>query len=92
LFSTTDLSATPITGGPAAGLFFGGGTTQLVAQLVGVGMVGAYVLVTSGITWLVLKYTIGIRVSEAEELEGLDRGEHGNEAYHGFVMQSTGHV
>jgi Amt family ammonium transporter len=55
-------------------------------------MVGGYVLVTSGITWLVLKYTIGIRVSEAEELEGLDRGEHGNEAYHGFVMQSSGHA
>jgi Amt family ammonium transporter len=92
LFSTTDLSQTPITGGPSAGLFFGGGTTQLVAQLVGVGMVGVYVLLTSGVTWLVLKYTIGIRVTEAEEIEGLDLGEHGNEAYHGFVMQTTGHA
>lgn len=92
LVTTTDLSQTPITGGPSAGLFFGGGTTQLVAQLVGVGMVGVYVLLTSGVTWLVLKYTIGIRVTETEEIEGLDIGEHGNEAYHGFVMQTTGHA
>jgi len=91
LFSITDLSATPITGGPKAGLFFGGGTEQLIAQLVGVGMVGGYVLVVSGLTWLVLKYTIGIRVSPEEEMEGLDAGEHGNEAYHGFVMQTEGH-
>jgi len=92
LFCTADLSATPITGGPKAGLFFGGGIEQLVAQLVGVAMVGAYVLVISSATWLMLKYTIGIRVSEAEEIGGLDLGEHGNEAYHGFVMQSSGHI
>jgi Amt family ammonium transporter len=91
LFTTSDLSGTAITGGPTAGLFFGGGTKQLVAQLVGVAMVGGWTLVTSAVTWLVLKYTIGIRVSEAEEIGGLDHGEHGNEAYHGFVMQTSGH-
>jgi len=91
LFCIADLSATPITGGPSAGLFFGGGPTQLIAQLVGIGMVGAYVVVVSGATWLILKYTIGIRVSPEEEIEGLDAGEHGNEAYHGFVMKSAGH-
>ena len=67
------------------------GTEQLIAQLVGVVMVGAYVLVVSSVTWLVLKYTVGIRVSPEEEIEGLDSGEHGNEAYHGFVMKSAGH-
>jgi Amt family ammonium transporter len=91
LFSVADLSATPVTGGPKAGLFFGGGMEQLIAQAVGVVMVGGYVLVVSAVTWLVLKYTIGIRVTEAEEVEGLDIGEHGNEAYHGFVMQTGGH-
>jgi Amt family ammonium transporter len=91
LFTTSDLSKTPVTGGPTAGLFFGGGTTQLVGQLVGIAMVGAWTLVTSAIVWLVLKYTVGIRVSEAEEVGGLDHGEHGNEAYHGFVMQTSGH-
>jgi Amt family ammonium transporter len=39
------------------------------------------VLLLSSAAWLVLKYTIGIRVSEAEELEGLDIGEHGHYAY-----------
>jgi len=91
LFTTTDLSGTPVTGGPYQGLFFGGGTKQLVAQLVGIAMVGGWTLVTSAIAWLVLKYTMGIRVSEAEEIGGLDHGEHGNEAYHGFVMQTSGH-
>jgi Amt family ammonium transporter len=87
LFTTSDLSATPITGGPKAGLFFGGGTEQLIAQLVGIGMVGAYVVVVSSVFWLILKYTVGIRVSAEEETEGLDQGEHGNVAYHGFVME-----
>lgn len=91
LFTTSDLSTTPVTGGPYAGLFFGGGTKQLVSQLVGVGMVGVWTVLTSGITWLILKYTIGIRVSEAEEVGGLDHGEHGNDAYHGFVMQTPSH-
>lgn len=89
LFTTTDLTGTPVTGGPAAGLFFGGGTKQLIAQLVGVGVVGAYVVPVSAIAWLLIKYTIGLRVSAEEEIEGLDIGEHGNEAYHGFVMAKS---
>lgn len=91
LFTTTDLSATPITGGPAAGFFFGGGTKQLIAELVGIGMVGAYCLVVSSVAWLIIKAIVGLRVSKEEETEGLDIGEHGNEAYHGFVMQSPTH-
>ncbi len=68
------------------GLFFGGGTKQLVAQLIGVAATAVYVIVVSGVCWMVLKATLGIRVSPEEEMEGLDQGEHGNEAYHGFVM------
>ena len=94
LFTTTDLSTTVLTGpfgsaaagGPYAGLFFGGGTKQLVAQLVGVLLVGAYVVPVSAVCWLVLKAVVGLRVSPQEEIEGLDIGEHGNEAYHGFVL------
>jgi Amt family ammonium transporter len=70
------------------GLFFGGGTDQLMAQLLGIGATAAYVLVVSTVCWLVLKATMGIRVTAAEEIEGLDIGEHGNEAYHGFVLAS----
>jgi Amt family ammonium transporter len=73
------------------GLFFGGGTDQLIAQLWGVGATAAYVVVASGICWAILKVTLGIRVSREEEIEGLDYGEHGNEAYHGFVMAAESH-
>ncbi|MCE9605021.1 MAG: ammonium transporter [Planctomycetia bacterium] len=73
---------------PAAGLFHGGGTTQLIAQLKGIAAVGVYTVVVSTICWLIIKYTIGLRVSAEEEIEGLDVGEHGHTAYHGFVMGS----
>ncbi|MCI0333401.1 MAG: ammonium transporter [Planctomycetes bacterium] len=68
------------------GLFFGGGSKQLVAQLIGIVATAIYVIVVAGVCWMILKATLGIRVSREEEMEGLDQGEHGNEAYHGFVM------
>jgi ammonium transporter, Amt family len=71
------------------GVFCGGGWDQMIAQVTGVVATGAYVVVASAVCWLLLKYTLGIRVSRAEEIEGLDFGEHGNEAYHGFSMIST---
>jgi Amt family ammonium transporter len=40
--------------------------------------------VTGFILFMAIKYTIGLRVTAEEEREGLDIGEHGNEAYHGF--------
>jgi Amt family ammonium transporter len=43
------------------------------------------VFVASLILWFILKATLGIRVSAAEEVEGLDMGEHGMDAYPGFV-------
>jgi Amt family ammonium transporter len=63
------------------GLFMGGGIEQLGIQVLGVGAIIAWTVVTSGILFLVIKYTVGLRVSEAEELRGLDVDEHGNEAY-----------
>jgi Amt family ammonium transporter len=72
-----------------AGLFYGGGWEQLIDQLIGVGATAAYVLVMALVAWTVLKVVVGIRVSKEEELEGLDFGEHGNEAYHGFAMAAT---
>lgn len=74
---------------PAAGLFHGGGTTQLMLQLLGVAAIGVYTVVVSAICWFAIKYTIGLRVTPEEEMEGLDIGEHGNEAYHGFVMAKS---
>ncbi|MFO0583725.1 MAG: ammonium transporter [Anaeromyxobacter sp.] len=72
------------------GLFLGGGLEQLGPQLIGVGVVGAAVFVLSYVFWLVTKaVTGGIRVSEEEEIEGLDIGEHGNLAYPDFQGSSV---
>lgn len=71
-------------GGPLPGLFNGGGLEQLGYQLTGVGAVFVWCMATGFLTFLAIKYTMGLRVSKEEEVEGLDIGEHGNEAYHGF--------
>ncbi|MFM7615627.1 MAG: ammonium transporter, partial [Synechococcales cyanobacterium] len=73
--------------GPKAGFFLGGGLEQLWIQFIGVAAVGGAVTLLSVVFWYLLKFTVGIRVSEAEELEGLDIGEHGMEAYAGFVKE-----
>ncbi|MGR3179372.1 MAG: ammonium transporter [Candidatus Anammoxibacter sp.] len=74
------------------GLFFGGGSSLLGIQFLGVGSVALYAFLLSGIFWLLVKYTIGIRVDISEELEGLDTGEHGNVAYPDFVMKRVADV
>ena len=67
------------------GLFFGGGLSLLAVELLGIAAVGAFTFAASALVWLVLKKTIGIRVSREEELAGLDIGEHGNLAYPDFA-------
>src|SRR3989338_5640377 len=71
------------------GLFYGGGTKLLIAQLTGVAAVGGFVLVVSSIAWFLIKAIMGIRVSLHEEIEGLDIGEHGNQAYSDFVTRKS---
>ncbi len=63
------------------GLFFGGGVTLLISQLVGVLAIGFWTVVLTGAMFLALKATIGLRVSKEEEEAGLDIGEHGTVAY-----------
>lgn len=75
--------------GPAAGLFFGGGLGQFIIQLLGALAVGGMTVLLSSIFWVVLKATLGIRVTEEEELLGLDIGEHGMEAYSGFLKEAS---
>ncbi|HKY62835.1 MAG TPA: ammonium transporter [bacterium] len=67
------------------GLFFGGGANLLVTQLIGIAAVGAFTLVASLVVWYLIKAIFGVRVSEEEERDGLDHGEHGNNAYPDFV-------
>lgn len=74
-------SATEAEGIVKKGLFYGGGTDQLISQLVGVVAIGSFVAVTTGLLFLVMKKTIGLRVDEIEEIEGLDRHEHGVPGY-----------
>ncbi len=73
------------------GLFYGGGTKLLFAQLIGIVSVGAFAFTASLITWLILKATMGMRVSLQEEIEGLDIGEHGNSAYPEFLNRKQGY-
>lgn len=66
-----------------AGLFYGGGTAQLVTQVIGmaaIAVIGAFVALAASLLLLVLRATVGLRVGE-EELEGLDVMEHGASGY-----------
>ena len=68
------------------GLFYGGGVHALAVQALGMVAVIAWVAVTMTIVFQVIKHTIGLRVSEAEELMGLDKPEHGlSSAYADFM-------
>ncbi|MBI1347841.1 ammonium transporter [bacterium] len=84
LFSHPDRIARSANPEHVAGLFYGGGAKQLITQAIGVAACAGYVLVVASVAWLLLKFTTGIRVTAEEEVGGLDHGEHGNEAYHGF--------
>ena len=69
------------------GLFYGGGWKQLVLQLLGFAAVAAWTAVTITITFIVIKAVFGLRVSEEEEIVGLDSCEHGlASAYSGFSI------
>lgn len=69
------------------GLFYGGGFSQLGIQFVGMFITIGWTVVTITITFLVLKHTIGLRVTEEEEIVGLDECEHGlPSAYAGFAI------
>jgi Amt family ammonium transporter len=69
------------------GLFYGG-TSQFAVQLLGVVAVFAFVFPVSLLLFKVIKVVNGLRVTELEELEGLDISEHGNEAYADFQVYS----
>ena len=69
------------------GLFYGGGFDLLGKQLIGFAAVAAWTTITITIAFLIIKATIGLRVSEEEEIVGLDSCEHGlPSAYAGFSI------
>lgn len=59
---------------------------QLGVQLLGIGSVVLFIVVSMGSLFLIIDKTIGLRVSRNEELKGLDIGEHGIESYAGFQI------
>jgi Amt family ammonium transporter len=69
---------------------FTDGEASFLTQFIGVAATGAFVMISSAIVWLVLKYTIGIRVSEEDEYRGLDISEIGMEAYPDFQTVHLG--
>ena len=83
LFSTGD-------DGVGLGLFYGGGFAQLGIQAVGLVAIDAFVLVTMFIIFKLIDKTIGLRVPEQVEIDGLDYHEHGlTSAYSGFAISDV---
>lgn len=75
------------------GLFYGGGIDLLVKQVTGIVSVCAWTTVTITLTFLVIKAIFGLRVSEEEEIVGLDSCEHGlTSAYAGFSIMDMGNT
>jgi Amt family ammonium transporter len=62
---------------------------QLLVQLRGIAAVGAFTFVGAFAIWYAIKLVLGVRVSQDEEFEGLDVGEHGMSAYPDFQMHPS---
>ncbi len=69
--------------GTIAVIFYG--EASLITQLTGIIAYGAFTLIASAIVWLTLKAVMGLRVSEEDEIAGLDMAEMGMEAYPDFT-------
>ncbi|MBQ1375828.1 MAG: ammonium transporter, partial [Clostridia bacterium] len=90
LFATPEAPAYALadaSGEMLSGVFYGGGLKLLGIQALGVLSVGAWTAVTITSVFLIIKLTLGLRVSRDEETAGLDASEHGlSSAYAGFAM------
>ena len=75
VFSTSDGA------GGVDGLLYGGGLGSLGDQTLGALVAIAYSLVVTTVIALAIKYTIGLRIAEEDEVEGIDFVAHGESAY-----------
>lgn len=69
------------------GLLYGGGIKQLLIQATGAAATFLWTCATIFVLFSIIKGTVGLRVSEEEEVEGLDVIEHGTTAYGDFVLK-----
>ena len=74
------------------GLFYGGGATLLGKQALGAFSVLAYSFIVTLIIGFAIKYTIGFRISEEAEVEGIDINEHAESAYEFDTQSSSGAI
>lgn len=93
LFGTLMVGLVATKEAPAAvsGLFYGGGTDQLVKQAIGAFAVLGYSAVATAILALIVKYTIGLRLDREDEAAGIDEAEHAETAYD-FAVAGSGSV
>ena len=70
----------------AVGIF---GSGSIVTQVIGIVAIGLFVCIVSAVVWFALKFTMGIRVDEEDEVNGLDRTELGLESYPEFGPRAT---
>ncbi|WP_284231091.1 ammonium transporter [Mycobacterium antarcticum] len=75
------LVAAPEAGAGVAGLFYGGGVDQLWRQAVGAGAVLLYSAIGTAVVAYIVKFTVGLRLDEEEEANGIDEAEHAETAY-----------
>jgi ammonium transporter, Amt family len=75
------LVAAPEAGAAVAGLFYGGGFDQLWRQAIGAGAVLLYSGVATAILALIVKFTVGLRLTEEDESAGIDEAEHAETGY-----------
>jgi ammonium transporter, Amt family len=68
-------------GNTSAGLFYGGGFAQLIRQTIGASSVLAFSGIGTLVIALLLKYTIGLRLNEEDEVSGIDEAEHAESGY-----------
>lgn len=87
------LLANPAAPAGLNGLFYTGNFTQLGIQLLGFVSIAAFTAIAMTATFLIIKKTVGLRVSKEEEIKGLDRTEHGLiSAYADFGMSPNAYA
>jgi ammonium transporter, Amt family len=85
------LAAYPLLDGQHKGLFYGGGVRQLGVQVLGPVAVGLYSFTVAWILGKIIDKTMGFRVSEEDEITGVDLTQHAETAYD-FLITQLGHA